>query len=823
MGAIFDPGSCIVQPEPPQIQIAPAIVIPKPHNLPPSASTVKMGSLVVPKGRESGVQLLVEHLDEVAKKYIQDGSWDQMSRDERFQVLNKSERQAVMEQFRSCRDDFIYALRNYFWLVNGQGQDQLFTLWEPQWLVIQKWTELKQRGRAQKLMILKSRQLGCSLLIEAMIAWRTMFFRNTAAIVVAGDEEQSAYLYGLMLHFYDKMPWWLKPEAATLEVKGGLHFDRKDREQRERNPGMDSHIYVQHANQFSGVGQGKRLSACHLSEYTDWQQSRAKAIIEGDLLHSIHDDDPNAFGFLESTGRGSGSYSHILWNNNVKMGYDAEWIPLFLPFFLDSTKFIAPPNGWHPQRPEEILRERVKSEWVQCDKCGQHQVAKFGGEDRVGAICPACDAGVLNPAVLADGKLRWKELKRRNAEKDQESLKLHRQEMACTAEESWQLSGYAVFDQQCQEAMIETIRDPLSNTGVKVGYLDTHGRFHGAKTIRGKDGRKEAVIGCLIPECKADHRTASLYEDESCFIVWEDPIPGYAYSVGVDIAEGIGEDYSVIAVNKFGKGVGPDEQVAVYRSHDIEPMDLAYFAVKIGLMYNEAMMCVEYNFHRIVADTILRNYMYPNVFRWKHLDHHDPRSNTYHWLTQGNTKPKLWQTMRKWLKARAYLVRSPNFAIETQTFQVEDDDDKKASHSKGAHDDELMAYMIALYCGHEGEADESGRISVPAKVAEVEPPRYEMKCKVCGCVWGAANPEQEFRCPKDECGSIFLTGKPLESPDPRATLDIDTLLGVKTGPKGESLPPYAGYDQRVIHHVHPEGLRGGRPQPGESRESWWGK
>ena len=1193
---IFEPNLALFQPQPPQPEVlAPAIIIPKAKGLPPSASTVTLGALVIPKGRDHGVQLLVDHLDGHAKKYMLDGSWDQMGPDERFQTLKKAEREAILEQARICRQDFIYTARNYFWITNDQGHDQLFTLWESQWLVLEKWMELKRKGRAQKVMVLKGRQLGVSLLLEAMIAWRTMFFRNTEAIVVSVDEEQSSYLYGLMLHFYDKMPWWLKPEAASLGIKDGLHFDRKDRAMRERNPGMNSHIYVQHANQLSGVGQGKRLSACHVcfapetiihlaggevkpiteivegdrvitsagvpatikklwksdrhnelttdlylwgnpfplsttrdhriltpsgfkearhiqkgeyvcapvrrishgktgfdvvvnglggsghsranrstikthpcsydwgwlfglylaegtiqrndrlvgenkwaqitfgihrkeeaefswklrralgedhhigisrhtsltsvvrigesslarfvkrefgyssektipewvwdsgedfckgvvhgylegdghlrpgivrassirpaitfqmrslvaslgmgwcgvlfresgefygrnckaiwtlsangstanailksmdlpcaeggrldvekwrysedrrfvkievdtstdgyskefydlevdapehdfttihccvanSEYTDFQQAKAKEIIEGDLLHSIHDNDPNSFGFLESTGRGAGSYSHMLWKANIRMGEDAEWYPLFLPFFLERSRVVAPPQGWHAEKPERQLRERVAAEWVKCDSCDQYHVAKFGGESRIGAVCPACDKGTLHPARLSDDQLRWKELKRRNAEaKDKESLKLHHQETAATAEDSWQLSGYAVFDEICQDAMALTVRDPIHSPDVKVGFLDSRGRFHGVKFERNKDGEKELKIGCFVDGCTADHRTSQLYEDESCFIVWEDPIPGYAYAIGVDISEGIGEDYSVIAVNKLGKGAAPDEQVAAYRTNTVEPLDLAFFANAIGRMYNEALMCIEYNFMRAMADEVRFRYQYPNLFRWKHPDHENIRSGTFHWFTNFNTKSKLWQTARKWIKANAYIVRSPTFVEETQTFQKDDDEDRAASHSKGSHDDCLIAFMIALYCSHEAEADDTGRISVPAEVVQTEPPRYEMKCKTCGCTWGCANPETEFRCPQEDCGSIFLTGRPLEMPDPRATLDIDALLGVKTGPKGESLPPYAGYDARVIGHSHPEGLRDRRQAPGETRQSFWGK
>jgi hypothetical protein len=800
----------------------PAIIIPKPKGIPEYSPSKQIGGIIVPKGRDTGVQLLVDHLNNHAAKFIRDGSWENMGPDERFQTLKKAERDAVLEQFRQCRQDFVFAARNYFWITNDQGQDQLFTLWESQWLVLQKWYELKQRGRAQKIMVLKARQLGVSHLVEAIIAWRTMFFPNTEAIVVSVDEEQSSYLYGLMLHIYNKMPWWLKPEAARLEVKQGLHFDRRDRTLREQNPGLNSHIYVQHANQLSGVGQGKRISACHVSEYANFVQAKAKEIIEGDLLHSIHDNDQDSFGFLESTGQGAGTYSHMLWKANIKMGMDAEWYPLFLPFFMERSRVLAPSQGWHIQKPERMLRELVLSEWVKCDSCGQYQIAKFGGKSRVEETCTSCNKGTLQPAYLSDQQLYWKELKRKNAEsKDKESLKLHKQEMAATAEEAFQLSGYAVFDESCQDAMAMTVRDPMKSRDVKVGFLDSAGRFHGVLYTYIK-GRKEPKIGCYVDGCKADHRTSKLFEDESTLIIWEDPKPGYAYAVGVDIAEGIGEDYSVIAVNKLGKGTQPDEQVAMWRHNEVEPLDLAMFANTIGRRYNDALMCIEYNFYRSVADEVRVRYQYPNLFRWKHLDSKDPLSNKFHWMTQPNTKPKLWQTGRKWIKAGAYIVRSATFIEESQTFQKDEEDDKRASHTKGAHDDCLLAFLIALYCSHEYESDNSGRISVPNQVEETEPARYKMICQACKTEWPAANPEAEYRCINEDCQSIRLKGELLEMPDPRVlTFDRMEELMNKI-PNPAPVGSYQQYDPTSLARG-PHQSGGRRPNLGEDRASYWGR
>ena len=112
-------------------------------------------------------------------------------------------------------------------------------------------------------------------------------------------------------------------------------------------------------------------------------------------------------------------------------------------------------------------------------------------------------------------------------------------------------------------------------------------------------------------------------------------------------------------------------------------------------------------------------------------------------------------------------------------------------------------------------------------MAEVEPPRYKMTCTKCGTEWGAARPDTEFRCPIDTCGSIYLKGEPLETPDPRSMLDLDALLGAgtKAGVAPESIGSMRDYDSRALRSTRTEGLSGGgrREDPKESRIAYWGK
>ena len=77
-------------------------------------------------------------------------------------------------------------------------------------------------------------------------------------------------------------------------------------------------------------------------------------------------------------------------------------------------------------------------------------------------------------------------------------------------------------------------------------------------------------------------------------LVYEKPIDGAMYIMGVDSAKGVGGDYSTIQVLKI-----IDEhdikQVAIYRNNIIEPHEFAQICMSISNYYNECYMMVENN------------------------------------------------------------------------------------------------------------------------------------------------------------------------------------------------------------------------------------
>jgi hypothetical protein len=97
------------------------------------------------------------------------------------------------------------------------------------------------------------------------------------------------------------------------------------------------------------------------------------------------------------------------------------------------------------------------------------------------------------------------------------------------------------------------------------------------------------------------------------FSIYEQPIRGKQYILGVDSAKGTGKDYSVIQVLKINNSHNL-EQVAVYRNNLISPHDFAQVVISISQYYFDSYMMVENNeVGEAVCNTIWYEYENENL------------------------------------------------------------------------------------------------------------------------------------------------------------------------------------------------------------------
>lgn len=69
--------------------------------------------------------------------------------------------------------------------------------------------------------------------------------------------------------------------------------------------------------------------------------------------------------------------------------------------------------------------------------------------------------------------------------------------------------------------------------------------------------------------------------------VYEEPLAGYDYSIGVDVGSGFGETPTCVSVMRKGNGTEPDVQVAEFVSRDLNPSQIAPVIASIAWRYGE--------------------------------------------------------------------------------------------------------------------------------------------------------------------------------------------------------------------------------------------
>jgi hypothetical protein len=690
--------------------------------------------------------------------------------------LSPKEESVILSEIERCGADFSYAARNYFWIINKETkQDQLLKLWESQEYLLGELMRLRAMGRSQRIIIIKSRQLGMSTVAESLIAHRSFFSKNADSFIVSYDDDHAAYLFGIVLHIYDKLPWWMRPMESSREFKKGLILDNPEPDDRRLNPGLNSKITAKGAMAVTGVGQGRGLAFAHISEFADFIEDKAREIIEEDIENALVDSVASA-GILETTPKGAGTYSHDLWLRMEKLGDRATWMPVYLPWFFDRSKRMISLPDWRPKQEEADIRTRAMQDWVRCDnaECEQFHRRHSALRDISGTTCRTCGTGIVHPHVVPSEQLAWMQWRREGVEGDEKSINKLLQEQSSTAEESFRVSGVRLFSQKAMAFAQNSIKEPLYG-----GFIDRTVRFHAVSPATGR---------CVLAGCEADHSY-----DSDDIIVWELPQSRCVYVVSGDVAEGLGgtNDYSVAQVIKVDKHGGADEQVAEFASNTIDPEAFADLLSLLGRLYNDALLASELNATAggIVSHSLRVKLQYPNLYRPLRAAHINAEGGSLiGWKTTNVTKPTIYLAFRKALESRMLCVRCKFTVTEINNFRKDD----QGSRSMGAmtgHDDRVMALMICYFVAHERDWDEDGGTVRYRTPLTVESAPYIFNCLGCGHLWPGATPKEYDHCPA--CGTMHVAASSQESPEPYVTIDTEPVhSGASVFDEDRVLPTY---------------------------------
>ena len=705
----------------------------------------------------------------------------------RWDLLTDKEAKVLHDEIRKCSDPdtgFPWISKNYYWITTKDGSDTLLRFRETQEMVWETIRLLRLRGRGVKLLIIKARQLYISTLIAAYIAFLSQFNPNNRGLVVSYDEEHAADLFSKVLHIYDQLPWWLRPMVGSRKYEQGIHLINPDPELRRLEPGMNSNILVQGAKQYTGIAEGRTINSALVSELGSMDPDKARKIIMGDFRWALPDS-PTTTAVIETRVQQASRFLELLWESQVEAGDDADWHPIFIPIYFDKSHFVAPRAGWKPDKAEVAVKERAAEEWCVCSDCGQIRPATFGGASMDGVPCRDCKAGYYTPYILQDGQMRWLEQRRINAQPLGESaIAEMQQSLATNPQEAFAHVTETVFSQKAREWVAQTTRPGY----LACGYMVSDGTFHGPRVLRRdentpKDQHGEESAQCWASGCKEDHRG-----DTNRYLkIWQFPLRGAKYSIGVDPSQGLGgmRDFSVVWVNKISCIPEPDIQVAIYRCNTISTWDLAAFVNTLGRWYNNALVTTDYQ-PPTTGDRLLNYFRYPNLYQWLNLDAFKQRSNRFHWVWNSKNKDTAWQVLDGWLRDHSLITKDPVFAKELRHFQRHKDgslgapdsaeDDGLGEDFERIHDDTISAAMLALIPAHQQDPRRPADLGVPQEDGLRGPGEWLGKCTKCDKSFEAQAPCERERCPF--CGSIWLRWS-MPKAEGRIGVGHNAVLGFK--------------------------------------------
>lgn len=175
--------------------------------------------------------------------------------------------------------------------------------------------------------------------------------------------------------------------------------------------------------------------------------------------------------------------------------------------------------------------------------------------------------------------------------------------------------------------------------------------------------------------------------EEGALHIWKEPIPGREYIIGVDAAEGIGEEGDNSCFEIIDAATC--EQVAEFYSNQVPNHIFAQIVAQVGTTYNNALIIVE---NEKCGMTVLSKLQFDLAY--ENLYFADGVKAGI--KTTKSSKPMFLETLQTRLLTKSIAVRSPRVVHELKHFMF-NKMTNKAETPKGYHDDAIIALCLALF------------------------------------------------------------------------------------------------------------------------------
>jgi hypothetical protein len=609
--------------------------------------------------------------------------------------------------------DFPYFAERFCWIdMEGHGLRRLSPFWESQQLVLDQLGRIEQANQAAGspdgllLNILKARQLGVSTFSEALVAHRLVTRAHIRALSGADVEDQAGYLFRMVVRIYDQLPWFLKP--------GKVYFN-KNRELSLANQsflktawGKSTRGALQTVSGAEGskgsIGRGQTYSVVHISELPTWENPEQ---LDTALLPAI----PYASDTLvlyEATAEFAGDWWHKHWL--ASGAGEGRFRNIFIPWCAEPEKYSLPaPVDWTPK----------VSTTAHAEKCARDSPKWFAGRT----------------VTLTRDQCYWYE-KTRGFYESKGQLYKFLKEYPADDLECFQYAGRSVFTLEQLEAIDQAGSRKLLDVWAVEPAIEI-AQLRRDPSTPSADLQAKRVVPPLAPHLSPKsspiaHETEPVPPGygfrrltppqlaalpnlrQGVLAIWEYPRTRgpRRYILGVDVSDGLGQDYSVIDVIRQPTIEEPAEQVAQYVTNVLDPKALAFVCDAVGRYYQdadqiEALAAIETNNHGLATqDTLQLHLGYSHFYVWEYADAASPArrySTRIGWLTSPRTRPLLLASFYGAVTAIDPVTSQPDFILNSPITRGElrhfitATTIGEAEAARGQHDDGVMAAAIGHY------------------------------------------------------------------------------------------------------------------------------
>lgn len=519
--------------------------------------------------------------------------------------------------------------------------------------------QYRKTGKVRAI-VLKARQEGVSTYVAGRFFRRLSLESNQYGLVIAKDVDQSKTIFGIYDRFWMNVPPELRPEKRFSQKNTELHLDNPDDEDRARNPGLDSKITVETANNLS-AGRGGTLQFIHASEIAFWDKGQDAWV---SLIGSIPDHDSEVI--IESTANGRGGMFYDMWNLAVEGASD--YIAIFLPWWIHEEYTVSRLSIAARQ---EVLRSR--DPW---EKAAMHK--GFFWEGKYHKLTP--EQIVWRRNKIADYDMAGVDGER-----------AFRQEFPSTAEEAFLVSGNAFFD----EDALARYRLKLPPPPARCNLI-------------------EPIGGAIFPQ-PAERGYLRIVEPprrDGVYVISADTASGRQVSPSTTLfsdpdSEKYGTDFSCADVIE----VQTRKQVAQLHGR-MAPEVFAEFLNRLGYFYSSpgpkkdqrvaSLLGVERNHSsgETVLNLLKHEYRYPSLYYSRPVARRREKpQDRLGWTTNAESRQVMLDDLAADIRNGDITITIAETIKEMETF-VRDDTGKPQAQI-GAHDDRVITIAIGRQlCNH---------------------------------------------------------------------------------------------------------------------------